>query len=699
MHTHYYCPMHPEIQQDTPGDCPLCGMRLESAGVEDTQSEQTAYLDMRRRFWLAVLFALPVLLASSSQMLPFGWGFSLPEQAWVQLICTSLIFLFPGAPIFKKAFSSLLSLSPNMFTLIAMGVGSAYLYSALAVLFPQIFPEAFKEHGTLHLYFEAAAMISVLVLLGQLLELKTRSRTSQAIKQLMSQAASSALLVRGSQEIAVPIDQVTVGDLLRVKPGAKVPVDGNLVSGRGLIDESLVTGEPLPVEKAPGEKVIGSTFNQTGSFIMRAERVGSGTLLAQIIQMVSKAQQSKAPIQKYADRLSSYFVPAVIFTALLTFIAWSSFGPEPRFVFALLNSIAVLIIACPCALGLATPISIMVAVGRSAKSGVLIKDAEALEQLAKTSLLILDKTGTLTSGKPKVTQIVACAKWQSDELLRLVAGVEKASEHPLSLAVIEAAQERGIPIPEVSQFLSVSGKGIKGVIESQEILVGNQKFLSENGVRSAEFENLAKSVLFVAVNGTLSGWLVVDDPLKPSAHKALEELHALGIKTVMVTGDHAQSANALAAQLNIQHVFAEALPEDKQRIVEAYRQQKERVAMAGDGINDAPALSAADVGIAMGAGSDVAMESAGVTLVTGNLQQLVVGIRLSRACMRNIRQNLLFAFFYNILGIPLAAGALFPFFGWLLSPIIASAAMTLSSVSVILNALRLKRIKDTQKSN
>lgn len=699
----YTCPMHPEIQQDHPGLCPICGMTLEpkeaTAEVDDSE-----YRDMLRRFWIGVVLTIPVLILATSKMLPFlKLENVISEHAshWIQFVISTPIVLWCGWPFFEKAWYSLVNRSLNMFSLIALGVGAAYFYSAIAVLFPNWFPDSFKEKGELFIYFEAASVITVLVLLGQVLELKAKSQTSQAIKALLGRAAKTAHLLVNGQEQEVSIDQVKVGDILRVKPGEKIPVDGIVTEGSSFVDESMISGEPVPVEKKAKDNVTGSTINQTGSFLMEAKRVGSETLLARIVQMVSEAQRSKAPIQKLADTISGYFVPIVVLVAIITFIIWASIGPEPRFVFALVNAVAVLIIACPCALGLATPMSIMVGVGRGAEMGVLIKNAEALEMLEKVNIVMMDKTGTLTEGKPRITQIVASSGWQENDLLKLAASVEKHSEHPLALAIVQGAQERNLNIAEVNQFNSVTGGGVTGIVEGKKVFVGKPNLMEENHItgiaslqaQAKEVQEQAQTAIYVAIDGKAVGFIVVADPIKSSTKKAIEDLHRLGIKVIMLTGDNEYTAKAVAKKLNIDEVHAGVNPKDKNILVQQIKSKKQIVAMAGDGINDSPALAAADVGIAMGTGTDVAMESAGVTLVKGDLTGIVKAITLSRATMRNIRQNLFFAFIYNMAGIPIAAGILFPLTGLLLNPIIASAAMAFSSVSVILNALRLKKLK------
>lgn len=697
----YTCPMHPEIQQDHPGICPICGMTLEPKDV-NAQVEDTEYRDMLRRLWISLFLTIPVLILAMSKMLPFLKIHELiTEQTsqWIQFVLSTIIVFGCGWLFFERAWYSLVNRSLNMFSLIALGVGSAYIYSAFAVLFPHWFPESFKENGELFVYFEAASVITVLVILGQVLELKAKSQTSQAIKALLNQAAKTAHLIVNGQEKEVAIDQVKVGELLRVKPGEKIPVDGVITEGSSYVDESMITGEPTPVEKKTNDNVTGSTINQTGSFLMKANRVGNETVLARIVQMVSEAQRSKAPIQKFADVIAGYFVPAVILIAIITFIVWASIGPEPRFVFALVNAVAVLIIACPCALGLATPMSIMVGIGKGAEMGVLIKNAEALEKLEKVNVVMIDKTGTLTEGKPKITKIVATVAGQENELLQLAASVEKNSEHPLASAIVQGMQERNLSIPEVEQFNSITGGGVTGLVNGKKVIAGKASLLEENHIidmanlqaQAQEVQEQAQTIIFVALDGKAIGFIAVADPIKASTAQAIKDLHRLGIKVIMLTGDNEYTAKAVAKKLNIDEVHAGIKPKDKNELVQKLQKTGQTVAMAGDGINDAPALAAADIGIAMGTGTDVAMESAEVTLVKGDLAGINRAITLSRATMRNIKQNLFFAFIYNIIGIPIAAGILFPWTGLLLNPMIAAAAMAFSSVSVILNALRLKK--------
>ncbi len=701
----YTCPMHPQILQMGPGSCPICGMALEPKVFSlDAEEDNSELRDMTRRFWICVVLALPLLILTMGEMLPgnpvmkvipAGWF------GWIQFFLATPVVLWGGLPFFERGWSSVLNRSPNMFTLIAIGTGAAYIYSVIALLFPNIFPSNFRGHmGEVALYFEAAAVITTLVLLGQVLELRARSQTSSAIKALLGLAPKTARVVEtDGTEKDVPLEHVTAGMLLRVRPGEKVPVDGVVTDGRSSVDESMVTGEPFPVEKSADEQVTGGTVNGTGSFVMKAEKVGSETLLAQIVQMVSQAQRSRAPIQRLADSVSAYFVPAVLLVAIVTFAVWMVVGPEPRFIYALANAIAVLIVACPCALGLATPMSIMVGTGRGATAGVLVKNAEALEILEKVTTLVVDKTGTLTEGKPRLVTIVS--NIDETEFLSLAASLERQSEHPLAESIVAGAEERKVKIETISDFKSITGKGVSGKVGGRVVALGNDKLLEEIGVKidarlAEQAEKLreeGQTVMFVAIDGMHAGILGVADPIKDSTAEAIKMLHDEGLKVVMVTGDNKVTAQSVAKRLGIDEVIADVLPEQKQQIIKRLQSEKNIVAMAGDGVNDAPALAQAEVGIAMGTGTDVAMESAGVTLVKGDLRGIVRAIKLSRATMSNIRQNLFFAFIYNLLGVPIAAGILYPFFGILLSPIIASAAMTFSSVSVITNALRLRSTK------
>jgi Cu+-exporting ATPase len=699
----YTCPMHPEIDRREPGSCPICGMALEPRAITATEEENPELRDMRRRFLMSVVLTVPLLAIAMTDMLPgmpvqhalpAGW---LP---WIELLLATPVVLWGGWPFFQRGWASLVNRSMNMFTLIAMGTGVAYVYSLVATLFPGIFLESFRGMaGQPDVYFEAAAAITTLVLLGQVLELRARSRTGAAIRALLDLSPRSARLLKDDgTEDDISIDRVKPGDRLRVRPGEKVPVDGIVLNGTSSIDEAMITGEALPVEKAPGERVIGATVNGRGSFIMRAEHVGSDTLLAQIVRLVSQAQRSRAPIQRLADRVSGYFVPGVIAIAVVTFLVWVLLGPEPRFAHALVNAVAVLIIACPCALGLATPVAIMVSTGRGAHAGVLIKNAEVLEILEKVDTLVVDKTGTLTEGKMKVTSVVAVAGTQP-ELLRLVASLERASEHPLGAAMVAAATGQGLALSEVHDFHYMPGKGVTGKVDDKTVIAGNEALLRELGVSTDELlsgavdlTSAGQTVIFVAVNGGPAGVLGIADPIKVSAPQAIRDLKAQGIRVVMLTGDNRRSAEAVARDIGIDEFEAEVLPERKSEVVARLRKQGRVVAMAGDGINDAPALAQAQVGIAMGTGTDVAMHSSGVTLVKGDLAGIVRARKLSQATMHNIRQNLFFAFIYNSVGVPIAAGVLYPFFGILLSPIIAAAAMSFSSVSVITNSLRLRKI-------
>jgi len=700
--TIYTCPMHPEIRQVGPGSCPICGMGLEPEVANLDTGPNPELTDMTRRFWIGAALSIPPVVLEMGGHLA---GHGLVEQTlsnWIQLGFATPIVLWAGWPFFVRGWQSLVSRHLNMFTLIAMGTGVAYVYSLIGTLLPQSFPETFRDHhGAVAVYFEAAAVITVLVLLGQVLELRAREATSGAIKALLKLAPRTARLVGADgNDREVEIDSLKVGDRLRVRPGEKVPVDGILEEGRSALDESMVTGESMPVTKEAGAKVIAGTLNQSGGFVMRAEKVGRETLLAQIVQMVADAQRSRAPIQRLADQVAGWFVPAVIAAAIMAFAAWATFGPEPRMAFGLVAAVSVLIIACPCALGLATPMSIMVGIGRGAHSGVLIKNADALERMEKVDTLVVDKTGTLTEGRPRVTAIVPAEGFAEAEILQLAASVERASEHPLADAIVRAAKERGIDLRDVADFDAPTGKGAAGKVLRKSVVVGNSKYLASLGVDAgsldADAERLRSegaTVISIAVDGRIAGLFAVADPIKPSTPEALKELAADNIKVIMLTGDNRTTAAAVARKLGLSNVEAEVLPDQKGTVVAKLRQAGRVVAMAGDGVNDAPALAAADVGIAMGTGTDVAMESAGVTLLKGDLTGIVRARALSQATMTNIRQNLFFAFIYNAAGIPIAAGILYPAFGILLSPIIAAAAMALSSVSVVGNALRLRATK------
>ena len=699
--TIYTCPMHPEVRQIGPGSCPICGMALEPEQVSLDDAPDPELKDMTRRFWIALALTLPVFVLEMGghfgpmHLVPPAWS------NWISFVLSTPVVLWAGAPFFERGWKSLLTRNLNMFTLIAMGTGVAYLYSVVATLAPQLFPPAFRDmHGAVAVYFEAAAVITVLVLLGQVLELRARAQTSGAIRALLGLAPKTARRVADHGDEDVAIDVIAVGDRLRVRPGEKIPVDGVVIEGHTAVDESMVTGESMPVSKGEGDRLIGGTVNQSGGLIMRAEKIGRDTMLARIVAQVAKAQRSRAPIQRLADQVAGWFVPAVILAALLAFVAWATFGPEPRFTFALVAAVTVLIIACPCALGLATPMSIMVGVGRGAHAGILIRDAEALERMESVDTLVIDKTGTLTEGKPKVVSVIAADGFDESELLRLAASIEQGSEHPLAQAILKAASERKFALTAVSGFASPSGKGATGTVEGRKIALGNAMLMSELNVTTSNIDAAAEAArqdgataIYVAVDGCAAGVIAIADPIKPSAKAALQALRGEGLRVVMLTGDNLTTARAVAKLLGIDEIEAGVLPERKSEVVQRLRGEGRRVAMVGDGVNDAPALAAADVGIAMGGGTDVAIESAGVTLLTGDLSGLVRARHLSVAAMRNIRQNLAFAFLYNAAGVPIAAGVLYPLFGILLSPMVGAAAMALSSVSVIGNALRLARTK------
>jgi len=696
----YTCPMHPEIRRNGPGSCPICGMALEREVASEDTGPNPELADMTRRFWIALALTLPVVvLEMGGHLINLHMLIGQKTSNWVQLIFATPVVLWAGYPFFERGAKSLVTRNLNMFTLIALGTGVAWLYSVAATFAPGLFPQAFRgTDGSVAVYFEAAAVITVLVLLGQVLELRAREKTSNAIKALLGLAPKTARRIRtdgGDEEVS--LDVISVGDRLRVRPGEKVPVDGSVLEGHAALDESLVTGESMPVSKDVGAKVMAGTLNQSGSFIMRAEKIGSDTLLSQIVNLVAKAQRSRAPIQRLADQVASWFVPLVIAVALGAFAVWAIFGPEPRFAYAIVAAVSVLIIACPCALGLATPMSIMVGVGRGAQSGVLIKNAEALERMEKIDTLIVDKTGTLTEGKPKVTVVQASGGFAEDEIVRLAASLERASEHPLASAIVSAAKERNLELSEPKGFDAPVGKGVLGEVEGRMLAIGNAGFLKDNGVSTVdllreanELRKNGATVIFVAIDGKAAGLIAIADPIKETALDAVKALRNQGVRVVMLTGDNKTTAEAVARTLGIDDVEAGVLPGNKSEVVESLRAQGRIVAMAGDGVNDAPALAAADVGIAMGTGTDVAIESAGVTLLKGDLKGIVRARRLSQATMRNIRQNLFFAFIYNAAGVPIAAGVLYPAFGLLLSPVIAAAAMSLSSVSVIGNALRLR---------
>jgi len=703
----YTCPMHAEVRQTAPGSCPICGMGLELASAAmGGEGPNPELVDFTRRFWGGVLFTVPLLALTMPTYLGYPQireFFGERTSLWIEVALGSPVILWSGWPFFVRGWNSFRTMNLNMFSLISMGVAAAYIFSMVAVLAPGLFPAGFRdpETGQVGVYFEAAAVIVTLVLLGQVMELRAREGTGRAIRALLDMAAKTARVIRpdGTEE-EIPLEKVQIGDRLRVRPGDKVPVDGTVVDGRSSVDESMITGEPVPVEKVAGDPVTGATINGTGSLVMEATRVGSDTMLAQIVEMVANAQRSRAPIQKYADRVAGFFVPAVIGVALLSFIAWSIWGPEPALSYALVSAVAVLIIACPCALGLATPMSIMTATGRGAQAGVLIKNAEALERFEKVDTLIVDKTGTLTEGKPKLVGVFPEAGHDEAEVLRLAASLERGSEHPLAEAIVRGAEERGVGMVEAAEFEAVTGKGVRGVVDGKAVALGNLALIRDLGLEAGALTDKAnarrdagETVMFVVLEGRVAGLVSVADPVKETTPAALKELHRLGFRIIMATGDNERTAKAVAARLGIDEIRADVLPEDKARIIKELQAEGRKVAMAGDGVNDAPALAQADVGIAMGTGADVAIESAGFTLVKGNLDGIVRARRLVRATMRNIRQNLFFALIYNAAGVPIAAGVLYPFLGILIGPIFAAFAMSASSLSVVLNALRLRRAK------
>ncbi|MEY4939814.1 MAG: hypothetical protein RIQ93_1549 [Verrucomicrobiota bacterium] len=698
--TVYTCPMHPQIQQDHPGDCPICGMALEATGVPASGEENHELVDMTRRFWVSAALALPVFALAMLHLVPSLMAVAnAPWSRWAQLLLATPVVLWGGWPFFLRGAKSFRSGHWNMFTLIAIGVGAAWAYSVVAFFAPGIFPAAMRTHGVVDVYFEAAAVIVVLVLLGQMLELRARERTSGALRALLDLSPPTALRVKPTGDEEVPLQHVQTGERLRVRPGGKIPVDGVLEEGGSWVDESMLTGESVPVEKKPGDRVTGGTVNATGGFVMRAEKVGADTMLARIVALVAEAQRSRAPVQALADKVAGIFVPAVVIIAALTWAIWFFFGPEPRLAHAIVNAVAVLIIACPCALGLATPMSIMVGVGRGAQAGILVKNAESLELLGQVRWLVVDKTGTLTEGRPELVEVIVEPGFEESTFLQLIAAVERASEHPLAAAVVRGAETRKLATLDALNFRAQPGGGVAGQVQGREVRVGKIKFLAAEGVslppaliqRAAALETQGRTVLFAAIDGRAAGLIAVADPIKPNTAEAIAQLHRLGIGIVIATGDNRRTAAAVARELGLDRFEAEVEPAGKITLVESLQKTGGGVAMAGDGINDAPALAAASVGIAMGTGTDVAMESAGVTLVKGDLRAIAKAINLSRATMRNIRQNLFFAFIYNALGVPIAAGILYPFFGLLFSPILAGAAMSLSSVSVITNALRLRK--------
>lgn len=704
--TKYTCPMHPEIVHDAPGDCPKCGMALEPMGVPAAdEGPNPELVDFRRRMWVGVVLALPLLVLTMGPYVGLGFVrdiFGERATLWIEFALGTPVILWSGWPFFVRGVRSVINRSLNMFTLIAMGTGAAYLFSVVAVLAPEIFPAGFRDaEGHVGVYFEAGAVIVVLVLLGQVMELRARERTGSAIRALLDLAAKTARVIRpDGREEEIPLEEVKVGDRLRVRPGDKVPVDGVVVEGRSSIDESMISGEPVPVEKVKGDKVTGATINGTGSLVMEVRRVGADTMLSQIVEMVANAQRSRAPIQKFADSVAGLFVPAVIGIAVLAFITWAIWGPAPALAYALVSAVAVLIIACPCALGLATPMSIMTATGRGAQAGVLIKNAEALERFAKVDTLIVDKTGTLTVGKPKLVAVLPETGYDEGEVLRLAASLERGSEHPLAEAIVTGAEDRGVVLAKADAFEAVTGKGVKGIVDGKQVALGNAKLLADLGLDGGSFAKAANSrrdegetVMFVIVGSEIAGLVAVADPIKETTVDALKALHEQGLRIIMATGDNERTAKAVAAKLGIDEIRADVLPEDKARIIEELQARGRKVAMAGDGVNDAPALAQADVGIAMGTGADVAIESAGFTLVKGDLNGIVRARRLSQATMRNIKQNLFFALIYNAAGVPVAAGVLYPVLGILISPIFAAAAMSLSSLSVVANALRLRTVR------
>ncbi|QKC87159.1 heavy metal translocating P-type ATPase [Mesorhizobium sp. NZP2234] len=703
--TQYTCPMHPEIVRDKPGSCPICGMALEPMGVPTgDEGPNPELVDFTRRFWVSAALSIPLLIVAMAPMVGLSFENIVSDRTktWLELVLASPVVLWAAFPFFHRGWESILNRSPNMWTLISLGVGAAYLYSVVATLFPDIFPHQFRGHGgAVPVYFEAAAVIVALVFLGQVLELRAREKTGSAIRALLDLAPKTARrIAEDGSETDVPLDSVQAGDRLRIRPGDAVPVDGTVIEGRSATDESMITGEPLPVEKAEGDALTGGTLNRNGSLIMRAERIGAETTLARIVELVAKAQRSRAPIQGLADRVSFYFVPAVVLVAIVAFMAWAVFGPQPSLIFAVVSAVSVLIIACPCALGLATPMSIMTATGRGAHAGVLIKEAAALERFASVDTLIVDKTGTLTEGRPKLTDVVAAGGMVENELLALAAALEKGSEHPLAEAIVEGAGSRDLRIAEASDFEAVTGKGVLGTVSGQKVALGNAAMMADLGIdiasiaaRTETLQAEGKTVMFVAAGKTLAGIVAVADPIKATTAEAIKALHDSGLRIIMATGDNERTARAIAGSLGIDEVRAGLLPEQKAALVDELRRRGAGVAMAGDGVNDAPALAAADVGIAMGTGADVAVESAGITLVKGDLNGIVRARTLAQATIGNIRQNLFFAFLYNVLGVPVAAGVLYPLTGMLLSPMLAAAAMSLSSVSVIANALRLRTLK------
>lgn len=687
MESLYSCPMHPKIRKKEPGQCPICGMDLEL--LQPVEEESLEYRRMLKRFWIGVIFTIPLLF-----LVMFGtYVITVNQVRFLQMILSIPVVFWAGWSFFLRGWLSLKNLQLNMFSLIALGIGTAFFYSTFVLFFPEVFPKQFAKDGVVEVYFESAAIITILVLLGQVLESKARSKTNLAIKLLLGKAAKTAWVVKDGKEKEVPIEQVGIGDIIRVRPGEKIPVDGKIKEGKSSIDESMMTGEPIAVEKRESDPVIGGTINQTGSFLMVTERVGKETMLAKIIEMVAEAERSRAPIQGLVDKISSFFVPAVVGIAIISFFAWFFFGPEPSISYAIANAVSVLIIACPCALGLATPMSIMVGMGKGAEAGVLIKNAEALEKLENVRTLVIDKTGTLTEGKPKLNQIVSSGQFTEEEILFFAAAVEQNSEHPLSKAIVEAAKEKNLSLPIVTEFQSITGRGVEGIVQNHRVFIGKANIEGALSLQVKEFQNQGQTVIFISIDEKVVGVITISDPIKASTPSAIEDLHKAGLKIIMLSGDHIQTARRVAESLKIDEFHGEVAPDQKRSFLQQLKGKEGLIAMAGDGINDAPALAEADVGIAMGTGTDVAIASSDVTLVKGDLKGIARAIKLSLATMKNIRQNLFFAFIYNIAGIPIAAGILFPFTGLLLNPMIAALAMSFSSVSVVLNALRLRKIQ------
>ncbi len=701
----YTCPMHPEIIRNAPGSCPICGMNLvPRTVVKEDDEEEKLYKTTLRKFWIAVAFTVPIFLIAMGEMAGIHLTSIVNKSVWgwIQFALSTPVVFYSCVEFFKRGWQSVINKSPNMWTLISLGAGAAYIFSIIALLFPGIFPDEFKDHGSVHLYFEAATVILTLILLGQVMELNARGKTNSAIRELLNLVPQTATVIKDGIESEMPVDEIQLDDIIKIKPGEKIPVDGIITKGKSSVDQSMITGEPVPVEKNESDEVIGGTINGTGTFEMKATKVGSDTLLSKIIEMVNHASRTKAPIQKLADKISGYFVPVIVLIAIISFVVWTVWGPSPRLVFAFSAAVTVLIIACPCALGLATPMSIMVGTGKGAKQGVLIKDARALEKMHKVDVLVIDKTGTITEGKPVLKNVIAIdQKYNVNDLLKYAASLEKSSEHPLAHAIVQGAEKEGITLSQVTNFDSITGKGIKGVIDNLEITIGNRKLLEEFSInldtelsdKVSDLQIKGETVMFIIIDKHVVGFVTAADPIKKTSAKAIQELQQLGMEVIMLTGDNKNTAKTVAEQLKLNGYEADTLPEDKFLKIKSLQQEGKRVAMAGDGINDAPALAQADVGIAMGTGTDVAIESSGITLVKGDLDGIVRARKLSLEVMRNIKQNLFFAFIYNTLGIPVAAGVFYPLFGLLLSPMIAAAAMSLSSVTVIMNSLRLRLIK------